>query len=374
MGPKRRQSKFVIEEVEDESLWEFLSRTLDEAFIDNIPLDALKDLPKFYMYLFGAFGELFALLVFGYFFWSVYDEGTRQKFISITPSSGNCNPIPKAVSGTFTADENGNWAGTQAFDPSDGIYVIGLTAAHLLFSDYEKIMELAKQQLVALSAESINQNLATNMLVYMSWQFNCDPIQYDYCSNFAGQSFAFTANAQYMFSVTYIDTTISNAKADCLSFSKSNYDLLNAINTGSYSYLSFVKDPTCNTTIVPQHLGYDPVLSGSEFSVNMDVRTLVDSVAVNTGLLDVNGLDPVGNTESFEFEHNGYYYTARYYIDTWYTGMIPLFCAVNNASVVDTTLGVTEICMWLQGNITGIPIFLHYGAGNHPASPKPCDW
>ena len=144
MGPK---SKFTHENNEDESLQEFLVRTLDEAFIDNIPMDAIKDLPKFYMYLFGAFGELFSLAVFGYFLYSVYKEGIQQKFISITPSSGNCNEIPKAVSGSYTADENGNWAGSPNFDPSEGIYVIGLTDAQFTFPDYEKSMDLMKQQL-----------------------------------------------------------------------------------------------------------------------------------------------------------------------------------------------------------------------------------
>ena len=212
------------------------------------------------------------------------------------------------------------------------------------------------------------------MLVYLSWQFNCDPSIYDYCASFAGQSFAFTASAQYMFSVTYVDTTISNVYADCLAFSVSGYDLSNSLNTGTYGYIAFINNPTCNTTVVPQHFGYDPVLSGTDFTVSMDVRTLVDSVAVNSGLLDVTGLSTVGNTEVIQFEYNGYYYSAQYFIDTWYTGMLPLFCAVNNATTVDPALGVEQMCMWTEGNITGIPIFLHYGAGNHPASPMPCDW
>ena len=370
------KSKFDGEN-EDESLKEFLIRSMDETFIDNIPMEAIKDLPKFYMYLFGAFGEIFGLLVFTYFMYSVYEQGVQQQFISITPSSGNCNEIPKSVSGSYIADENGSWAGSSNFDPSEGIYVIGFTDAHLTFPEYEQSMQLAQTQMQLLSAGSVSQNLATNLLLYMSWQFVCDPTVHSFCKGFVGQSFAFTASSQYSLAVTYLDVTISNEKADCLALSVSSYDLANAVNTGSYDYATFMGNPTCNTSVVPQHMGYDSTLSGPSFSIGMDVRTMIDSVAVNSGMLDATGLNAVGNTEVYEFEHNGYNYTAGYYIDTWYAGLHPLFCAVNNDAVVDTTLGVTEICMWLQGNLTGVPIFLHYGAGFEPynsVSPMPCDW
>ena len=104
---------------------------------------------------------------------------------------------------------------------------------------------------------------------------------------------------------------------------------------------------------------------------------MIDSVAINYGLLDVTSMNTVGDTEVIQFEYNGYSYTARYYIDTWYAGSHPLFCAVNSASKVNPTLGVEEICVWIQNNITGLPLFLHYGAGDgvyFPVSPMPCDW
>ena len=375
MGPK---NKFSADSDEGESFSEFIVRSMDETFIDNIPMDAIKDLPKFYMYLFGAFGELFSLGVFCYFLWSVYEQGVQQYFISITPSSGQCSEIPKAVSGSYTADENGNWAGSPNFDPSKGIYEITLTDAQFTFSDYADAMDLAEKQINLLSAASVHQNLATNLLVYMSWQFNCIVTDSTpYCSSFTGQSFTFTADAAFMFSVSYLDVTLSNQKADCLSLSVSGYDLANAINTGSYDYPSFMADPTCNTTVVPEHLGYDGVLDGPTFSIGMDVRTMIDSVAINYGLLDVTSMNTVGDTEVIPFEYNGYSYTARYYIDTWYAGSHPLFCAVNSASKVNPTLGVEEICVWIQNNITGLPLFLHYGAGDgvyFPVSPMPCDW
>ena len=177
--------------------------------------------------------------------------------------------------------------------------------------------------------------------------------------------------------LSYLDTTISNEVADCTSHSLSNYDLANALNTGMYDYEDFIAAPSCNTSVNPTHLGYNFVLSGADFSTSMDVRTLVDSMAVNFGLLPLYQLNAVSGISPTTYTYRNNTYTGRYYADTWYPGMRPLFCISNNDQNPDLSQGVKQKCFMIFGNITGVPIFLHYGAGGYPPysnSPMPCDW
>jgi hypothetical protein len=51
-------------EPEDETLKEYLTRKVDAIFIDNIPLDAIKELPRKYMYLLGFLAHSLSITCF----------------------------------------------------------------------------------------------------------------------------------------------------------------------------------------------------------------------------------------------------------------------------------------------------------------------
>ena len=66
--------------------------------------------------------------------------------------------------------------------------------------------------------------------------------------------------------------------------------------------------------------------------------------------------------------------------------MQPLFC-IENALVNDTLTkqefakgppgGVYQLCFLSMGNVTGLPLFMHYGTGaspDMPNAPSPCWW
>ena len=116
----------IREEKSEESLYDFIARTVDETFVDNIPVESVKELPRFYMYMFGALAEIVFLGIFVYFVISVYDTGTNSRFISLDPTSGVCSEISKAVTGDYVGDTNGIWVGQDGFDYSAAIYAIGL--------------------------------------------------------------------------------------------------------------------------------------------------------------------------------------------------------------------------------------------------------
>jgi len=295
-------------EENDETMSEFIYRTLDEAFLDNIPLEAIRELPPFYKYLIGAIGESLMAGMFAYFMWSVYVQGTTSAFISLDMKSGDCKVIKKSISGEFIADTNGIWVGNEGFDYTRGLYVVGFTEGSITQEEYGLILNAANEQVHALSERAEEQDLTYNLLVYMSWQFICDPSEYAYCVPFIGQSFAFSASSQFVFSLSYVDSTLSNNVADCMTISLSNYDLANSENTGSYIYEDFITDPTCNTTVDPTNMGYDSVLDGAEFDLYLDSRTLIDSMSVNLDLLLFSSLSIVGESPTYYFNNNGYTY------------------------------------------------------------------
>jgi hypothetical protein len=294
----------------DETMSEFIYRTIDDAFVDNIPLDAIKELPIFYRYLFGAMAEILMACMFAYFMWSVYIQGTTAAFISLDINSGDCVVVKKSITGEYIADTNGVWNGNQGFDYTRGLYVVGFTEASITQEEYAKILTLANEQVHALSDRAMQQDLTYNLLIYMSWQFICNPQLHDYCVPFIGQSFAFSASSQYVFSLSYVDSTLSNNIADCMTISLSSYDLANSENIGSYEYADFVADPTCNTIVNPENMGYDAVLNGAQFSMHLDSRTLIDSMSVNLDLLLFSSLSIVGDSPKYYFSNNGYNYTG----------------------------------------------------------------
>ena len=365
------------EEEKKETLVDFVVRTVDDAFIDNIPMDAIKDLPKFYMYLFGSFAELFTVSVFVYFMYSVYLQGRQQKFISISINSGECSDITKSVTGTFTADINGTWNGFPDYIYSGGIYALSFAQASITLTNYQQVMSAVSQQLAVLETESLNNNLVQNLILYTSWVFNCDPSVNNYCDAWIGQTFTFTGTAQYLFALQFVETTISNVNNDCTALSISNYDIANSLNSGSYDYSDFTSNPACNTAVNPVNLGYDSNLDGVEFYINMDVRTFVDSIAANFDILQLSSLATVLNSPEYVIHHNNYTYIATYYTDPLYPGMNPMLCLTNTDTNPSPFTGVNQLCFLVYGNISGIPIFLHYGAGNgvaYPVTPMPCNW
>ena len=244
-------------------------------------------------------------------------------------------------------------------------------------SEYNNVMQLAQIELETLQNSSVTNDLAMNLLIYVSWVFICDWGKYDYCSVWHDQTFTFTASAQYMLSLSYVDTTISNELADCTSLSISQYDLSDALNIGTYNNIDFMSNPTCNTTLNPENIGYNAVLSGADFSISVDVRSMMDSVALNFELVQLSTIGVVDASPSYEFYHNNYKYTGTFYQDVLYEGSHPMFCLKNNDTNADVIDSVQQLCLtWIE-NVTGIPFFLHYGAGgyeDYPNAPMPCDW
>lgn len=190
----KTMSKMNNKEEEKESFKEYISRILGNAFVDNLPFQAIAELPKIYMYTFGMICQILILLCFVYFIVLVYRQGVEQKFMSLSTDSGDCNSIIKYVSGDYTADENGIWVGSDGYDYSRAIYEMDLVDSALTVEDYQQLMLNADNQLDFMGRQSKDFDLSFNLIIYISWQMTCTQ-DTDYCHRFEGQAFALTADA-----------------------------------------------------------------------------------------------------------------------------------------------------------------------------------
>ena len=173
--------------------------------------------------------------------------------------------------------------------------------------------------------------------------------------------------------------TYSNVYGDCNSTTRASYNSGTATISTIALYKEFITDPLCESILDPTTIGYDSQFDNNEFSQKLDSRSFGDAIGINMGFLELGGIEVVGNTENYELIHNGVNYTAQYYIDPAYPGMEPLLCIGSDDITVDPTVGVRQLCFIQFGNVTGIPVFNHYGAagavsGTGVQSPQPCWW
>ena len=72
MPPKDKDTAFAVDENEVEkepSLYEWVVEKLEETFVNNIPLDSIRELPSFYMHALGVVSYMlmgFCLVYFSY--------------------------------------------------------------------------------------------------------------------------------------------------------------------------------------------------------------------------------------------------------------------------------------------------------------------
>lgn len=116
--------------------------------------------------------------------------------------------------------------------------------------------------------------------------------------------------------------------------------------------------------------------------MTIDIRSLVEALAMNFGYLSIDAFHKVFGIDTDYYYYNGYEYIGNFYFDPLYEGMTPIYCVLNSdrsfLNARPSLHALSSICFLYMGNVTGLPIFLHFGAGNFHTplqnSPKPCDW
>jgi hypothetical protein len=361
-----------------ESLLDYLKRMLYDVFIDNIPADAIKELPTTWMYICGVLIELGALTLFIFFLLQGYQQGIHQQFISLSKNSGVCEDVIKPLTGSFVADLNGSWSGSSAYVSSKGVYQMQVSNIKFTDKSYRDFMYMAEQQIDRLAEFSITNDFSLNLMIFTSWQLVCDPTLYSGCDEWGSNRFTLIGSAVNVFATSHVFFSSSNVFADCTTSPTTTYDLGSASQVATYSYTDFSTNPSCNTIVDPELLDYNSVLNGDSLGIEFDVRTLVDAVAVNFGILYITKLVEVYNTERITIVFKGVEYTGTYYIDDFYPSMDPMFCVITTNNGNDLPAGYSkELCLITIDNIMGMPLFMQWGAGGYygnPEGPLPCDW
>lgn len=162
----------LIEQEEKElTLMEWLSLKIDEVFIEYIPLEPIKQLPKNYKYFFGSIAYILSLsILFGFLIWG-YRQATHRTFISLHKSDGICDEIPVSVTGTYRADDNGNWEGSTEFRAPIAPYYLSLIDFRADTKTYRSLMGDVYEQLLLMGEAAKKQDLVTNLLYWMMWSY-----------------------------------------------------------------------------------------------------------------------------------------------------------------------------------------------------------
>mmetsp|Transcript_24483 Transcript_24483/g.40804 ORF Transcript_24483/g.40804 Transcript_24483/m.40804 type:complete len:279 (-) Transcript_24483:2-838(-) len=192
---------------------------------------------------------------------------------------------------------------------------------------------------------SISQNLAGNLLYWMTW-VAVQP------GNIA-QRFYMTGSPLAVFERQHTVGMLSNYLADCNATSVGSFDPSTGILSVTYNINEFNSNPTCNTTSNPALFGHTEYTHSDEFVVAVDVMSLVTTVAVNLGITFINDLQPFSyGTLTFE----DITYQTVSYVDPRYPGMKPVLCLLLTQTA--------PRCVLQVGAVYALPVFHHNGNNN----------
>ena len=162
----------------------------------------------------------------------------------------------------------------------------------------------------------LNYTLAENLLVWTS---------YTAFYTFGGkrQNFYLYSDPAVIFDRQYIRGVVSNQLADCSLQSLTSFNSATYIITIEYDYTQFLENPTCNTTLDAIALDYKPLFDGSYFNFEVDVRSLVTALAVNTRIISITSIEEIPSLRAnTTYKDNvyivGQFYDARYPGNYWH--------------------------------------------------------
>jgi hypothetical protein len=104
----------------------FILNTYDKLLPTSIWVRRFNELPKLTMYMATTIYQLAFWGIFFYLVVTSYYHGVRDSWLSRDQSSGDCDEVIAMVSGTFSADYNGNWDSSEFYDRSRAVYGIDL--------------------------------------------------------------------------------------------------------------------------------------------------------------------------------------------------------------------------------------------------------
>lgn len=340
-----------------ERYFDLLWEKFDDAFTNALPSEDIKDMPSKYKYPFGISMLLVLVGIFIALFTTAYQESINSTYLSPADSDvsqDHCELIPVANTGEFLATKSGIWQGNTGFQYADAAYVATITSWTVSSSEYTFYMDALYEDLVAIGKQMKVQNLALNMLYWFSSA--ALPI-----TGNNAQRFYMAGDASVVFNRQHIAGATSSVHGVCDVESVSGFDASKSTLYVQYSYQQYIQNQACNSSVLPAYFGYLEGVNSELFQIEIDVRSLATSIAVNLGILNFTDIVEITALRA-PYLFNGTNITTSQYYDPKYPGMAPISCLV---------AANQQLCaLHMGGMIYGIPIFNHKGINDQ--LPEPC--
>jgi uncharacterized membrane protein len=322
---------------------ESLQSQLKRWFIRAIPSDDLKQLPPNYFYPLGSLLIILFISIFLSIFALTFNYQISNRYLTSTSSADPhyCDQVLISNTGQFLATKTGLWEDNQGFSYSAASYALSVNSFSVSSNQYGFFMNNIYNQLVTLDEKAVNNNLAINLLYWMTYVF-LDP-------EYPAQRFYFLGNPLNVFYREDISGGISNLYYDCVNISSSSYDQANGRMLLSYNINQFQIEPQCTNIVSPSLLGYSKYFNPSSLQISIDVRSMIVALAVNIGIISVKILQEVQGSTAY-FTYNGQVYNTSNYFDPQFPNMKPITCMTNPTR-----------CIIQINQAIGIPVFNQIG-------------
>jgi hypothetical protein len=275
-GNRKKVQKLEVdptftEGTQEESFSEWIKRKLNEIFVDNIPLSAIKDLPIFFMYSMGAFAYVLSITCFIYFIVVGYQSGVNTKFIALSGSTGDarCEPIPRGITGTYYATVDGYWSGENNFQYSNAIYTFDMFNYQSTTDQFRHLMLDFKKELASLGELAQNQNAGENLLTMMAWQ-----------SRSKSFTFQTVADPISIFDRFYCISGLATYEGTCNIKQNAKMNPSDREMVVQYSHSDFMSSSGCTAAVDPSLIGYDASYDFDDFRIRIDVFSALTALSV----------------------------------------------------------------------------------------------
>jgi len=271
----------------------------DDVFQNNIPSDAVKDMPSNYRYVFGLLIYAGMIATFVYFFYSVYENTATTQYLALDAADGaTCKTVYKAFSGDFLADVNGKFEGAKNFDFTQSLYrfnfqsFLELPNSFIPGTSEKQTLENLIGTVHSILAGANAQNFAHHNVAQNLVSLSMATFQY-FTASAAGptpegtpptinvQTFRFTADATTFLNTDAVRGGMGSANATCSVVPTTSFSTTQHKWTISWDYDLYVADLNCVKLLNPYAIGIASRPDHGLVTLSVDSRSVLAAQAAN---------------------------------------------------------------------------------------------
>lgn len=316
-----------------------------------------------------------------YFAYTGTMAGFTQNFLSLDAgdSSQVCTEVPQTVTAAYEASYTGYWQTNSSFNFNQSLFKLDFMGSHISNEKFSKSMLVFKDKLQLMGAKAKLRSLAWTAIAMAAFEFRDEDANMRLYSN---------VDAGIVFNQLTIMATLSSAKGICDGhdpsrnldgytsgfFESSSASLVMSIpvaqnlsrvdftlnNGGSWGDIANKKlkiPPTCKNFRDFINYGdpFNAIYRSGSIDIKFDSRSMVTAIALNLGIIDLNGLIHL-QAEDMAFLGPFVAYSDPYYSSP---PMTPILC-YDKTKAVDDVAKIT----FTKEQLVGPPIcFVQYVLG-----------